>query len=443
MLSVCHIAWFCVLAFLVRLIHFAGELHLLAPNVPPECTHIADGHHGFEDLTRVDGGFVAASSDHGHFKFVFGTSMREKLAEKHARASDERARLWFIPDDASGSAAEITFEGGDFPQGFFPHGLAGAGRTLVVVNHRPDRDALEVFTITRDKSNGVTARHVRSVTHELLFNANDCAISGAADGVGKKLRIRCTNWRSQETGTLGDLVEVYGQMPWTNVVGCVADLGAAGAPVQCAEVASGLRMANGIEVDADGTRVAVVSSLDKQVVVYAAAADGDVLAPLREVRRVGTRGACDNLMWTAAPGGGGPRLLSGCHPQALTFTWYSKEPHRRHAPCEVVRLAVDGTAGDDPVESLFLDDRGWFVSACSVAAVAADGALLVGSVHGRGVVRCPRGAWERAVRAQAATRSLNALRVAALAAVVAVLFAAAPWCCWPCGCGRSSKAHQD
>lgn len=95
-------------------------------------------------------------------------------------------------------------------------------------------------------------------------------------------------------------------MPWTNVVACTIRVDT---EPQCHEVASGLRMANGIEISKDGTLVAVVASLDRQIILYETNST-DLTARLQEKKRIETRGSCDNLIWADAA-----HLLSGCHPK--------------------------------------------------------------------------------------------------------------------------------
>ena len=259
------------------------------------------------------------------------------------------------------------------------------------VNHRSTHDTLEVFSV--DES-GAAATHVRSVSHHLLFNVNDCAL---ATWTARHVAY-CTNWRSGETGTLYDAIEVYGQRAWTNVVRCEWEAGDA---ASCVEVAGGLAMANGIEVRGD--RVFVIASASLEMIVYQTGRGDHRLV---ELHRVHTGAACDNLVWD------GDALLTACHPkvsrdirrghsagpraeitgarpQALTFVAYSKDPDRRHAPCLVRRF--DGVLGEQlpgAGKVVYLDANGTEISACSVAAVGSDGALVVGAVHDFGLLRC-------------------------------------------------------
>ena len=72
-------------------------------------------------------------------------------------------------------------------------------------------------------------------------------------------------------------------------------------------------MANGIEIK--DKSVAVVNSLGKEVIVYEFD-PAKVMEPFKEIRRINTRAACDNLVWTKDD-----KLLSGVYPLlALTLT---------------------------------------------------------------------------------------------------------------------------
>ena len=157
-------------------------------------------------------------------------------------------------------------------------------------------------------------------------------------------------------------------------------------------------MANGIEISKDGKLVAVVASLDRQIILYETNSL-DLFAQLNEKKRIETRSSCDNLIWADAT-----HLLSGCHPKPFDFISHSKNPQKNKAPCEVVRVSTN-TDEESTVETLFLDNIGDFFSACSVASIASDGALLIGAVHDYGILRCEN--WERGVKLQSETRSVN------------------------------------
>lgn len=273
----------------VNFVHSSGELrHLENINAySGRCTRHNGEHRGFEDFAVFDGGqLVSLASDHSHFAFKWGVSMRDRLkVTKGAHAVHAkvlRGGKW------------RSFELRGVPSDFAPHGLAAWGRlsggTLLVVNHRTTHDTLEIFATLPHG-----ARHQSSHAHPLLYNVNDCSFATAR-------LVFCTNWRSHETGTVMDAVEVYGQQPWSNVVACEL-----GKLTHCVLAADGLQMANGIEVI--GEHVAVVSSLEPAIRVYsrapaARASDArasDARAPdarLELLYKINTRSACDNLVRT-------------------------------------------------------------------------------------------------------------------------------------------------
>ena len=201
------------------------------------------------------------------------------------------------------------------PSDFHPHGLAARGNfrgsgELLVVNHRSTHDTLELFAV---EDGGRTLRHSRTESHELMFNLNDCVFRGGEP------EVYCTNWRSYETGTVKDAIEVYGQRPWSYVVRCHL------LEHTCEKVADGIKMANGIEMR--GSHVIVVSSLEPAILVYSET-DGNrgPLALAHKIRREAR---------ATTPWDGEHLLLAACHPRALTFVRHSKAPTKHVAPCEV------------------------------------------------------------------------------------------------------------
>jgi hypothetical protein len=208
---------------------------------------------------------------------------------------------------------------------------------------------------------------------------------------GTSRQVYCTNWRSGETGTFRDFIEVYGQQQWTNVVRCRITAGKGiDAARSCIEVASGIGMANGIAL-APG-RAFVVASLTKELLIFERGDErgGAAADALTLLRRVATPAACDNLILH------GSSLVSGCHPKALTFVAHSKSPTTKPAPCQVLR--IDGALGTREqleggaavtLSTLYLDSIGTEFAACSVAA-AWRGSLVLGAVHDVGILECPK-----------------------------------------------------
>ena len=379
-----------------RVVHKSGELRRLEDIVAHtgRCNaSFRDAGH-FEDWARLDDGtLIGLAGDHSHFVFKLGKSMRTMLREAREARGGMPLKPTMLVIDPSGVPSLIPLVLAP-NYDFTPHGIAAIGSryggTLIAVNHRADMDQVEFFTFD---ANGSRATHTRSFSHPLLFNVNDCALPrdewSAVRGV-----VICTNWRSGPTGTLRDAAEIYLQQPNTNVVSCETIGMNAG---RCVEVANGIRMANGIQVSKDGTRVFVVSSLGKALIVYkrTAAPLTDYIVrwelrpilPFVESHRIPTASACDNLVWE--DGSENAALLSGCHPKALSFVRYAKDPTRRRAPCEVVRFATPLAAWHaGATEAIYVDSTGEELSACSAAARDGTRALWLGGVHAPGVLKC-------------------------------------------------------
>ncbi len=51
-------------------------------------------------------------------------------------------------------------------------------------------------------------KHVYTVSHDLLYNVNDCAIKSLQDT--GEISIFCTNWQSQPSGSIANAFEVFG-----------------------------------------------------------------------------------------------------------------------------------------------------------------------------------------------------------------------------------------
>ena len=365
------------------LLHATGEFRHLNNELAHtgRCHREQAPHRGFEDFAVFTGGeIVALSADHAHFAFRFGVSMRQRLMAGQHRVVARVLR--------GGTWRSFTLHGHPTTD-FAPHGLAAWGKfgsrraRLLVVNHRTTHDTLELFAATSRSA----AVHLSSLSHPLLWNVNDCSF---ADGASV---VYCTNWRSYETGTIMDAVELYGQQPWSNVVGCRLST-ADGAPPVCEIAAHGLAMANGIEVQ--GELVFVVASTEPAIHVYTRRSGGGGSGlGLELAYKMATRPACDNLVWD------GTSLLAACHARALTFVAYSKAPRQRHAPCEVLRFddvlntsrraaSRGGIATTYPTTigtTVYVDSVGDEFSACSVAAVV-KATLWLGSVHDEGMLRC-------------------------------------------------------
>jgi len=285
--------WSALVALLANVALFvidSGDLeNIEAEKYKGACEIVLPEYKGFEDMAQFEnGGFLSFASNHSHFKFVVGTSMRDMLKAKVNSGDLGDVVAVVIKPDGSVSKGPIAVEG--LPAGFefFPHGLAALGKIeenpyVLAVNHRSTTDSLEIFKLQSLGDEGsYKLVYQQSFSHRMLYNVNDCAF--LTDD-----RVYCTNWRSQPTGSFLGVVEVYGRMPWNNVIHCSLKRN------KCWIVAEGIRMANGIEVSKDGNNVYVVASLDKSINVYERNDENG--QKLKQIETIRTQSLCDNLVW--------------------------------------------------------------------------------------------------------------------------------------------------
>ncbi len=235
---------------------------------------------------------------------------------------------------------------------FRPHGIslyvsdAGTDR-IFVVNHAAGRHTIEIYEVA-----GEELRHRDTLSDPLLVSPNDILAVGPD-------RFYVTNDHGNAAG-LGRTLEEYLRLPLANVLFYDGS--------RFTEVASGVRMANGINVSPDGGTVYVGSTIGREVKVYRRD-PGTGFLQLREDIPLGT--GVDNIEVDAEG-----TLWIGAHPRLLDFVAHAGDP-TRFAPSQVLRVArrADGTWA---VDEVFLD-LGDELSASSVAAVLGS-RLLIGPV---------------------------------------------------------------
>jgi hypothetical protein len=98
----------------------------------------------------------------------------------------------------------------------------------------------------------------------------------------------------------------------------------------CTKVYEGMRMPNGIEVSPDGKLVYIVESTGQRVGLYDVPIEGHG-APLKLKKMLYPGTVCDNL--SISPSG---RLLSGCHPKAMTYKFLHAKNQKYRSPSQVM-----------------------------------------------------------------------------------------------------------
>ena len=239
---------------------------------------------------------------------------------------------------------------------FHPHGISlfsnGDGRKfLFVVNHRNERNFIEIFEYLND-----SLKHLESISHELIISPNDVV------GVGER-QFYFTNDHHEKASTwryIKDLLTIG-----TGNV-CYYD----GQTVQETS-AHGIKYANGVNVSLDRKKVYVAAASDLKVLIY----DRDSASGgLTKSGEINTNTGVDNIEIDAED-----NLWIGCHPQLLKFLSHAKDEGAK-SPSEIIRLKNLGD-GKFEQETIYMND-GAEISASSVGAVYGN-KLLIGPVFQR------------------------------------------------------------
>jgi len=343
-----------VVAFLVRIPYDANEFRSFEPIELP--CHLVSDATGPEDFVVLEDNSLLTSSDDRSWLKLMGafSSLSDRIAAtpngKIVRLKDGK----FVADMA------LT----GFPhQDFHPHGLAlyptPDEPLLFVINHRRDGEFVDVFAVDADVNE---LHYQRSFHHELFRGINDIdVVSSDAFYV--------TNWLYNVPGSLAGVVDTLLQRAVAYVIYCESN--------DCRIVVSGLKMANGIHLDADASHVYVVETIAKRINVYLRNPDNS----LTFSEHIPTTTLCDNIQ----PDPANPNVYYlGCHPKGLTFTLHALN-HHNLAPSQVLKLTKESD-GKHTIKAIYYND-GTEISASS-GAVAVNGLLYIGQVHNNGVLVC-------------------------------------------------------
>jgi arylesterase/paraoxonase len=332
-----------VAAWLARTLWLAGVFRTLEPHFAGHCTEVA-GIPGPEDLTIHPRTGVAYVSACDRFAVERGESPRGAL---YAYPLDSPS-----PSPVNLTSAELTDA---CPHGISLHVAPDGNDRLFVIVHRGERHSIEVYDLE-----GERLVHRESLADPLLVSPNDLAAVGREE-------LYVTNDHGWPPGFARTLEE-WLRLPLATVVRWDG--------ARFSKVASGIRVANGIQAGADGRTLFVAGSLDRAVYVYERDDASGALAH-REKVPVGT--VPDNLELDAEGA-----LWIGAHPKALELVRY-RNGRAPRAPSQVVRAGREAD-GRWTVEEVFLD-TGETLSASSVAAVHGD-RLLIGGIYEPRLLDC-------------------------------------------------------
>ncbi len=323
----------------------AGQFRRLEAVALGDCLRV-EGAPGAEDID------VLASES---FAFISSDDRRIAAAER------PQGGIYGYPLRTEGAAPVLL--SGSFGGDFHPHGLyvlEGVSRSSVfVVNHPASGPAIEVFDWQGGK-----LEHRETVTDPLLVSPNDVA---ALDD----RRFYITNDHGSAPG-LGALSEDLLRRPRGNVVFWDGE--------RMRVVIERVGYANGVSLDASGSKLFVASTSTGRILEYQVAPAGDL--SLTDEIVLGT--GVDNIdvdrhgyLWVAA------------HPHLFTFLRHAGDPAKR-SPSE--GLWVDPDVPADPqtprVRTAFLT-RGEELSGSSVV-VPFGSRLIIGSVFEPFFLVCER-----------------------------------------------------
>ncbi|MEL6363790.1 MAG: SMP-30/gluconolactonase/LRE family protein [Pseudomonadota bacterium] len=304
---------------------------------------------GPEDLQIVPGDKTVFVSSHDRIAVAKGEATRGGIYA-------------FSLNDPLGGESWRDRTGGA-PSNFLPHGIFyyqnGELRRLFVVNMATT--SVEIYDVSPDYE----LTHAETVTSPMLTSPNDVFATGPRT-------FYVTNDVEAGRDTLLGTAHALLQKP-TGTVYLFRD-------GEWSSVASGLRFANGIAVNAAGDRAYVAEASGKSVALFARSEDG-ALDPMRTFE---LDTSVDNINLDAEGD-----LWIGAHPKPLEL-----QPHERDldhlSPSEVVRVRFGASAAEDERETVFLDD-GRLLSGSTSAARAGDH-LIIGALYQEKFLVCQMGA---------------------------------------------------
>lgn len=327
-----------------RIVTRSGMLRTIAPHQSGTCRAVG-GVTGAEDVT-ID----------------------PKTMVAYLSADDRRARAAGAPtrgeiyglDLQRADAQPVPLTGGN-PADFHPHGISlwhgpdGEAR-LFVINHKQSGEhEVAIFDVG---AGGLSLRE--SVTYPELLSPNDLVASGPR-------LFYASNDRGYREGWMATL-EAYLQLPLSSVSYYDGTSGSL--------AAKGLRLANGVNMSADGTKVYVAECLNRSLRIY----DRDLTSgALTDRNEVIDLDSCPDNIEVAEDG----KLWIGAHPKVFDLLAHGKDKTKL-SPSQVLRVDPATHA----VDEVYLES-GAALSGVSTAAVAGD-KMVLGAIFEEKVLVCDR-----------------------------------------------------
>lgn len=328
-----YVAVAAVLYLVGSTLYVAGAFKSITPNVAGPVTEVYTGIYGPEDM-EVDESVGR----------LYISSANRWNTMRGLPAADA---IWILDLDTTASPRRMA---NTYPGEFHPHGISllksSPADLLFVVNHNPSGNYVEEFII-----HGDSLLHQRSYSDPSMCCPND--VVGIAPGV-----FYVTNDHGNAKG-FGRTLEDYARLPQASLLyfdskGFTTAYG-------------GLRYANGVNINSDGSRVYVATTTGRNLLTFERDAS---TGTLRHLSTLGLKTGVDNIdvdadgnLWIAA------------HPKLLAFVGHAKDSLKK-SPSQVLRLTP--REGDVfQVDEIFMDD-GTQLSGSSIAVRYKDQLLLGG-----------------------------------------------------------------
>ena len=323
------------------LMNAAGEFRTLRPHFEGSCTAVPVV--GAEDLTIHPRTGIAYVSSCDRWALFAGKPPHGAIYAYDLNAASPRP-VNLTPD------ASPTFS----PHGVSLYVAPDGASTLFVINHERGRHTIEVYDVDQSR-----LTHRTTLSDPMLVSPNDLVAVSPT-------QVYVTNDHHYPSGTMRT-IEDYLRRPWANVVMWDGH--------GFREVASGIRLANGINQSSDGKTVYVVATIGQAVRVY----DRDTATSNLTFRReIPLESGGDNVEVDADG-----TLWIGAHPQLLTLVRYMGGG-RPYAPSQILHVIPSG--GGAEVKEVYLD-RGEQISGASVGAVRGT-RLLIGAIADSKLLDC-------------------------------------------------------
>ncbi len=263
--------------------------------------------------------------------------------------------IWVLDIDSGAAPRKIP---STYSEEFHAHGISLLRRDstlyLFAVNHNSFGDHIETFLVRHD-----TLVHLRTYNDKDLCCPNDVAAVAPE-------KFYVTNDHGNPWGLMRT-IEEYGRLPLSSI----KYYNGSGFSTVC----DGLQYGNGINVNADGTRVFVATTIGRHLLTYDRNRE---TGELKHLASLSLDTGLDNIdvdadgnLWIAA------------HPKLLAFVGHAKDASRL-SPSQVIRLRP--TTGNEYEVADILVDDGTLLSGSSVAVRYKDW-LFVGCVFQPRILR--------------------------------------------------------